>query len=51
MINHNENEDEDEKQIDHIDTTWTGLGLEINTNILNIKSISVWWCLYALSNT
>ena len=26
-------------------------GLDIDTNIVNIKSVSVWWCLYVLSNT
>ena len=26
-------------------------GLEMATNILNIKSVSVWWCLYVSSNT
>ena len=23
----------------------------MSTNIVNIKSVSVWWCLYVLSNT
>ena len=27
------------------------IGLEMNTNIVNIKSVSVWWALYVLSNT
>ena len=26
-------------------------GLDMDTNIVNIKSVSVWWCLYVLSNT
>ena len=36
MINQNENEDKNEK-IDHADTAKTNLGLEMNTNIVNIN--------------
>ena len=25
--------------------------LEMDKNVLNIKYVSVWWCLYVLSNT
>ena len=35
----------------HIDTTKIDLGLDMNTYIVNKNSISVWWCLYVLSNT
>ena len=38
MINHNENDDENEK-IDHIDTAWANLLLDMDTHILN-KSVS-----------
>ena len=38
-INHNENEDENEKCLD------------MDTNIVNIISVSLGWCLYVLSNT
>ena len=27
------------------------LGLDMDKNIVNKKSVSVWWCLYVLSNT
>ena len=40
MINHNKNEAGNEK-IDHVDTTWIDLGLDINTNMLNMKYASV----------
>ena len=40
-INHNKNETEK----NHIDTTLTDLVLDIDTNIVNIKGVSV-WCLY-----
>ena len=36
MINHSENDDENEI-IDHIDTTLINLGLDTNTNRVNIK--------------
>ena len=29
---------------DHIDTIWIALGLDIDTNILNIKCVWVRWC-------
>ena len=47
MINHNENDDENEK-IDHIDTAWANLLLDMDTHILN-KSVSTWWSLYVIS--
>ena len=37
--------------MDHIDTTKVELGQDVDTNILNIKCVSVWWWLYAISNT
>ena len=40
---------EKKRKIDHIDTTLIDLGLDINTNIINIKSVSLWWCLHVLS--
>ena len=43
-INHNENENKNEK-IDRTDTTLADLGLDMDTNIVNIKSVEVWWCL------
>ena len=54
MINNNEDGDEnqiDTKKTDHIDTTWIDLGLYMDTNVVNIKSVSVLWCFYVLSNT
>ena len=36
---------------DHIDTTWIDLFLDMDSNIVNIKSVLVWWCLYVLNNT
>ena len=48
-INHNENEDEMKK--DYIDTTQIDLGLDMDTNMVNIRSVSVWWYLHLLSNT
>ena len=39
MINDNENAAE--KKIDHINTTQIYLGLDMDTNILNIKGVSV----------
>ena len=47
-INHNENEDEKWK-IDDIDMTQ--IDLDMDKNIVNIKRVSVCWCLYILSNT
>ena len=32
--------------MDDIETTYVDLGLETDTNIENIKSVSVWWCLF-----
>ena len=40
IINGKENQTE-KKKIDHIDTTQIDLGLNIDTNILNVKCISV----------
>ena len=37
-------------KIDHIDTTQIDLGLDMDKNRVNIKIVSVWWWLYALSN-
>ena len=56
MVNHHEN---DKKWIkikikiitDHIDTTQIDLGIDMDTNLVNIKLFSVWWCFYVLSNT
>ena len=45
-VNHNENED-----TDRIDTTQIDLGLSMDTNIMNINSVSVWWYFDVLSNT
>ena len=39
-INHNENENKNEK-IDLTDTTLADLGLDMDTNIVNIKSVEV----------
>ena len=48
-IDHHENEEENESKI--TDPTWIDLGLDMDTNIIIIKSLSVWWwCLYVLSN-
>ena len=41
MINYNENAVENGKKIDHIDKTQTDLGQDMDTNILNIKCVSV----------
>ena len=41
MIIHNENEDENE-EIYHIDTTLVELGLDRDTNMVNVKTVSVW---------
>ena len=35
---------------DHINTLKVDLGLDMDTNIVNIKSVSVWWS-FVLSNT
>ena len=50
-INHNENYDQNVEKVDHIDTIKVDVGLDMGTNIVNIKSVSAWWCFYALSNT
>ena len=42
-INHNENENENWK-IDHIDMTCIDLIQYMDTNIVDIKGVSVWWC-------
>ena len=34
----------------YIDTTKADVGLDMGKNIVNIKLVSVWWCLYVLSN-
>ena len=36
---------------DHIDTTKAELSLDMDTNKVNTKSVSVWWCLHDLSKT
>ena len=41
-IYYNQNEDENEK-IEHIYTTKIDLGLDMDTNIVNIKSVSLSW--------
>ena len=38
-------------KIDHIDVIQIDLVLGIDTNIVNIKIVSVRWCLYVLSIT
>ena len=45
-INHNKNEN----KIDHIGTRKIDVGLFMDTNIVNIKSVSVWLSLDVLSN-
>ena len=47
-INHYENEDEIEKWLY---TTKTDLCFDMGTNIVNIRSVSVWWCFYITPNT
>ena len=47
----NGNEKRLKTKIDDIDTTWTDLELDMDTNLLNIKYISVLWWLCILSNT
>ena len=45
MINHNWSEDKNEnRSIDHIDTTKIKLRLDMDTNVVNIKSVSLRWC-------
>ena len=48
LYGYNENEDENEKKSLRYDTN--DLGLDMDTNIVNIRSITIWWCLYVLSN-
>ena len=36
---------------DHIDATSIDLGLGMDINIVNVESVSLWWCLYVLSST
>ena len=48
--NHNENEEENERR-SHRYYINRPIGLDMDTNIINIRSVSVWWCLYVLSNT
>ena len=36
--------------MDHRDTTLIEAGEDMDTNILNIKCVSVWWWLCAMSN-
>ena len=43
-MNYTENEKK-KRKIDDIDTTQMDLGLDIDTNILNIKSVPMRWCL------
>ena len=40
-INHNKSGDKKKKKIDHIDNKSTDLDLDMDTNIVNIKSVSV----------
>ena len=47
-INHNENEDKMSNRSHIYDINRPR---PMDTNIVNIKSASVWWCLYVLSNT
>ena len=35
----------DEDGNDHIDKTYTGLRLDRDTNVVNVTSLSIWWCL------
>ena len=49
-INHYKNEDEMENRSHRYDINWL-LGLDMGTNIANITTESVWYCLYVLSNT
>ena len=37
-------------KINHIDTTWIKWGLDMDTNVVSVKSASLWGCLYVLSN-
>ena len=39
-INHNENYDQNVEKVDHIDTIKVDVGLDMGTNIVNIKSVS-----------
>ena len=48
-FNHNGNENKNGKE--HIDTTWVDQGLDMDTNMRNIKRVSLWWCLQVLNNT
>ena len=36
---------------DHIDKAKIGLRLDMDTDIVNTRSVSVWWFSYVLSNT
>ena len=38
-------------KIDHIGKTYIDLGLDMDINILNIISVSVWWCAYMYKAT
>ena len=52
MINHNRSEYENEnRSTDHIDTTKIKLRLDMDTNVVNIKTVSLRWCLYVLGNS
>ena len=31
-------------KIDHIDTTWRDLDLDMDANMVNISRVSLWWC-------
>ena len=39
------------KKMDHIETTYIEIDRDIDTNIPNIKCVSVWWWLWAISNS
>ena len=47
--NNNESEDENQNTSHRYDII--DLDPVMNTNTVNIKSVSQWWCSYALSNT
>ena len=53
VINCDDNEAENEMKmkINHIYTTWIGPDLDMDTNILNIKSVGLRWWLYISTNT
>ena len=38
-------------KIDHVNMIYMDVAPDVGTNLVNIKIVSVWWCLYVLSNT